>query len=267
MLSVLVVVGVVGVIGAVGVVVLGLGGGRLLLPTECPVCRRAGPAPCTECEVDLRPAPSMAAPPGVDAVHAVLAYEDAGRRAGRSAQVPQRPEHGGVAGRTNGGAGGRRGRGVRPARPCGPRRGLGRRGCPRPPNAAATAASTRPNCWPGRWPVGFGVPCRRVLARGPGPPQTGRSQVERRRGPPLVADGGAPAHGGARRRRGHHRLDGQGGGRGPPRRRGRTRRGRGRGPDALPDAHGWRLVTRPGTYRAGSGYAAGAPMSIKEGRV
>ncbi len=51
----------------------------MLLPTTCPLCRRAGPAPCAACAASLSWAPPLPPPPGVDACHAVLAYEGGGR--------------------------------------------------------------------------------------------------------------------------------------------------------------------------------------------
>ena len=51
----------------------------MLLPTSCPVCHTPGPAPCGRCRVALR-GPEPAPPPaGVDACSAALAYEGAGR--------------------------------------------------------------------------------------------------------------------------------------------------------------------------------------------
>src|SRR4051794_38515260 len=52
---------------------------RVLLAVTCPVCGGRGRAPCPGCLAELRPAPLLAPPPGVDACHALLAYEGAGR--------------------------------------------------------------------------------------------------------------------------------------------------------------------------------------------
>ncbi|MBA2496296.1 MAG: ComF family protein, partial [Acidimicrobiia bacterium] len=47
----------------------------LFLPTTCPVCRRPGPAPCPPCAAALPRGPALPPPPGVDACHALLAYD------------------------------------------------------------------------------------------------------------------------------------------------------------------------------------------------
>ena len=51
----------------------------MLLAVTCPVCDERGAAPCRRCLEALRPAPALPPPPGVDACHALLAYEGAGR--------------------------------------------------------------------------------------------------------------------------------------------------------------------------------------------
>ncbi|MGH9263995.1 MAG: ComF family protein, partial [Acidimicrobiales bacterium] len=51
----------------------------MLIPTSCPVCGRQGPAPCEGCAADLRAAPALPAPVGVDSCAALLAYDGAGR--------------------------------------------------------------------------------------------------------------------------------------------------------------------------------------------
>ena len=51
----------------------------MLLPTRCPVCGRAGPAPCEACRAELRPARSLPRPPGVDRCAAFLDYAGVGR--------------------------------------------------------------------------------------------------------------------------------------------------------------------------------------------
>src|SRR5438270_11848713 len=52
---------------------------RVLLPTACPVCGARGPAPCQPCAREVRAAPGLPAPAGVDGCAAVLAYEGVGR--------------------------------------------------------------------------------------------------------------------------------------------------------------------------------------------
>src|SRR2546430_850423 len=51
----------------------------MLLPTRCPVCGAAGPAPCDACRAELRPARSLPLPVGVDRCAALLDYAGAGR--------------------------------------------------------------------------------------------------------------------------------------------------------------------------------------------
>lgn len=51
----------------------------MLLPDSCAVCRRRGPSPCADCRAELRPAPRLPPPPGIDLCTAVLAYEGPGR--------------------------------------------------------------------------------------------------------------------------------------------------------------------------------------------
>lgn len=51
----------------------------MLLATRCPACGSPGPVPCDACTAELRRAPSLAVPPGLDALYALLAYEGVGR--------------------------------------------------------------------------------------------------------------------------------------------------------------------------------------------
>ena len=51
----------------------------MFLPVSCPVCGAKGSAPCPACAASLRRAPSLPAPAGVDTCGAFLAYEGAGR--------------------------------------------------------------------------------------------------------------------------------------------------------------------------------------------
>ncbi|UDY35625.1 ComF family protein [Dermatobacter hominis] len=48
----------------------------LLAPARCALCRSPGLGLCGSCGAALPPAPAMAAPPGLDACWALLAYED-----------------------------------------------------------------------------------------------------------------------------------------------------------------------------------------------
>lgn len=146
-----------------------------MLPTSCPVCRRAGPAPCAECVDELERAPSLPPPPGVDRCYALLSYEDGGR------ELVARLKY-------------------RNARSCLrwlaaamavlvaalrvdvvtwiPTTATRRRG--RGFDQAELLARAVARC--------LRVPCVSLLTRGSGPPQTGRNVVERRVGPDLRFD-------------------------------------------------------------------------------
>jgi ComF family protein len=51
----------------------------VLFAVVCPVCGGDGGAPCRACLAQLRPAPLLPPPPGIDGCVALLAYEGAGR--------------------------------------------------------------------------------------------------------------------------------------------------------------------------------------------
>jgi predicted amidophosphoribosyltransferase len=165
----------------------------LLLPASCPACRRPGTSPCADCIADLPPAPAMAPPPGVDAVHAVVAYEDAGRAlVTRLKYRNARSVVSWLAGRMA-------------ALVAASLVGLSVVGGP-PGFAPPACVTWIPTSQSRRADRGFdqsellaravarrlGLPCRRLLVRDRGPPQTGRSLTERRRGPPIRARGRAP---------------------------------------------------------------------------
>jgi predicted amidophosphoribosyltransferase len=128
----------------------------------------------------------MASPIGVDSVHAVLAYEDAGRelvarlkyRNARSPLAWLAARMAALVAVSLAGA-------VPPACvtwiPTSRRRRLDR-GFDQS-ELLARAVARR-----------LGLPCRRLLERDRGPPQTGRSLTERRRGPPILACCPAPAN-------------------------------------------------------------------------
>lgn len=146
----------------------------MLLPKTCPLCGRPGPAPCGACASNLERAPALPAPSGVDTCAAVLAYEDAGRdlvarlkyRNARSAVRWFATTMAALV------------------------RGL-------PVDTVTWLPTTRAR----RRQRGFDqaellaraiarelrLPCRRLLVRADGPPQTGRSLADRRRGPSLRA--------------------------------------------------------------------------------
>lgn len=151
----------------------------VFIPTTCPVCGARGPAPCPECEAALRRAPPLPPPAGVDSCHALLAYDGAGR------ELVARLKY----------------RNARSSLPylAG---GMARLAAGTPVDAVTWAPTTAAR----RRRRGFdqaellaravarrlGVPCRRLLTRPPGNPQTGQSLDARRRGPTFHARGPSP---------------------------------------------------------------------------
>src|SRR5688572_14604253 len=146
----------------------------LLLPPTCAVCGARGRSPCAGCEAALRAPPPLPPPPGVDRVVAVLAYEDEGR------ELVARLKY----------------RNARSSLPW----FVDRLAALVDP-ATVDAVTWLPTTGRRRRRRGFDqsellaqalarrlhLPCRRLLRRGPGPPQTGRPLAERRRRPPLTA--------------------------------------------------------------------------------
>jgi predicted amidophosphoribosyltransferase len=145
----------------------------LLLPPVCAACGARGRSPCADCEAALRGPPPLPAPPGVDRVVSALAYEDEGREL--VARIKYRNARSSLPWLAD-----------RMAALVGP--------------AAVDVVTWVPTTGRRRRRRGFDqsellaraiarrlhLPCRRLLRRGPGPPQTGRPGAERRR-PPLAA--------------------------------------------------------------------------------
>jgi ComF family protein len=152
----------------------------MLLPRTCPICGRSGDAPCERCAAGLRRAPNLAVPPEVDVLLAVLAYDGDGREL--VARLKYRNARSSLRWLASQMAAQVAAAGVR-----------------------VDAVSWIPTTAARRRRRGFdhaellaravarrlGLPCRRLLDRRPGPPQTGRSATERRRGPTLVVRRGA----------------------------------------------------------------------------
>lgn len=156
--------------------------GFVLLAVTCPGCGARGAPVCEDCRAELRPAPGLPPPPGVDVCIALLAYD------GPAREVVARLKY-------------RNHRSVLP--------GLAR--------AMAASVAGRydldvvtwtPTTAPRRRARGFdhaellaravaadlGLRCHTLLLRRPGPPQTGRPLAERRAGPSFDATGMVPAH-------------------------------------------------------------------------
>ena len=150
-----------------------------LLPTRCPVCGAAGSAPCGSCVNRMRPAVPAPVPPGLDACGSLLAYEGAARTLVTS--VKYRNDRAALAWLADGMAAL-----VEPPADVvvtwapTSRRRRRQRGFDQA-ELLATALARR-----------WDRPCRRLLDRSPGPPQTGLSLADRRRGPCFMPQGPAP---------------------------------------------------------------------------
>ena len=148
---------------------------EVLLEVTCAVCGNPGRSPCGPCADRLKPAPLLPPPAGVDACLALLAYEGTGREL--VARLKYRNHRAVVA-------------------------GLAAAMASLVPEPAllqvVTWAPTTPQR---RRQRGFdqgellsravsrrlALPCRRLLVRLPGTPQTGRPLAERHTGPRLTA--------------------------------------------------------------------------------
>lgn len=146
----------------------------MLLATRCPSCDAVGPAPCASCIAAMSPSVAVAVPPGLDACRALLDYDGPARQV--VAQLKYRNARSTAAWLAVGVAGlvsrdevdlvtwapttalRRRSRGFDHAEVL----------------ARKVATELRRPCWS-------------TLAREPGPPQTGRTLVERRDGPVFGA--------------------------------------------------------------------------------
>ena len=145
----------------------------MFLPTSCPVCGAQGPAPCEGCAAQLRRAPALAPPVGVESCAALLAYAGAGR------ELVARLKY-------------------RNARSSVPFLARGMAGLVVEPVDLVTWAPTTPARLRAR---GFdqarvlaravarqlGLPCRPLLRRAAGPAQTGRDAAARFAGPAFAA--------------------------------------------------------------------------------
>jgi len=152
----------------------------VLLPITCPVCGARGAAPCPGCAAALRPAPALPPPGGVDSCGALLAYDGVGR------ELVARLKY-------------RNARAALPALA----RGLAALADP----GAVDAVTWVPTTAARRRARGFDqaellaravaralrLPCRGLLRRHPGPPQTGRPLEGRRSGPSFAPRRRAPA--------------------------------------------------------------------------
>ena len=146
----------------------------MLLATRCPACTRVGPAPCAACIARMRPARTVPLPPGLDACWALLDWDGPAREV--VAQLKYRNARTAAAWLAVGMA-------------------------DLVPPGTASLVTWAPTTELRRRSRGFdhaevlarkvaarlALPCWSVLARVPGPPQTGRTLLERREGPQFLA--------------------------------------------------------------------------------
>jgi len=144
------------------------------MPTACPVCGATGPAPCAGCAALLQRAPSLSPPPGLAGCAALLAYDGAGREL--VARLKYRNARSSVPFLARGMAAIVAGASLDVVTwaPTTPAR-LRARGFDQAQLLARAVAAQ------------LGLPCRRLLRRGPGPGQTGRNAVARYEGPAFAA--------------------------------------------------------------------------------
>jgi predicted amidophosphoribosyltransferase len=155
-----------------------------LLPVRCPGCGATGASPCERCAARLTPAPAGPVPRGLDACWSLFAYEDLGRLLVTNLKYRRdRAALGWLA--------------------------AGMAGLVSPPPgvvvtwAPTTAARRRQRGFDQAELLARAVarrwlaPCRPLLARKAGPPQTGRSLTDRREGPILLARAGSRTVAGA----------------------------------------------------------------------
>jgi predicted amidophosphoribosyltransferase len=149
-----------------------------LLPVRCPGCGAPGPVPCRRCAALLAPPPAGPVPAGLAGCWSLFAYQGLGRRL--VTDLKYRRDRSALAGLAAGMAAL-----VSP-----------------PPGVIVTWA---PTTTARRRERGFdqaellaravarrwGAPCRPLLRRRMGPPQTGRSLADRRAGPLLLARAGS----------------------------------------------------------------------------
>jgi competence protein ComFC len=146
----------------------------LLLPTACPVCGAAGPAPCAGCWRSFRPAPPGPVPAGLDRCRSLLSYDGPAREL--LARLKYRNARSALAWLVAGMAALVADAGVDVVT-----------------WAPTTAARRRQRGYDQAELLARGVarslglPCRRLLRRLPGPPQTGRSRAERWHGPAFAS--------------------------------------------------------------------------------
>ncbi|MCU1371814.1 MAG: hypothetical protein JWO77_3008 [Ilumatobacteraceae bacterium] len=146
----------------------------MLLATRCPACATVGPAPCADCVAAMAPSVAVPVPPGLDACRALLDYAGPARQV--VAQLKYRNARASASWLAEGIAGLVSAEEVHLVT-WAPTTDLRRRS--RGFDHAEVLAR--------RVAAELGRPCWSVLIRLPGPPQTGRTLLERRDGPEFGA--------------------------------------------------------------------------------
>ncbi len=146
----------------------------MLLATRCPACSTVGPAPCADCIAAMARSVAVPVPPGLDACRALLDYDGAARQL--VAQLKYRNARSTASWLAAGVAGLVRADEVDLVT-WAPTTDLRRRS--RGFDHAEVLAR--------KVAFALGRPCWSVLTREPGPPQTGRTLLERRDGPGFGA--------------------------------------------------------------------------------
>ena len=149
----------------------------MLLPSRCPICDTLGAAPCGPCRQSLLPPPALPLPLALDRLAVVFAYEGAGRRLitrlkygnARSSLAWLARALAEVAGS---GSGQERPDVVT--------------WVPTSPDRRRSRGFDQAELLARRLAKRLHVPARPLLVHNAGAPQTGRSAVERRLGPPLA---------------------------------------------------------------------------------
>ncbi len=157
----------------------------MLFPLVCPGCgdrSERGTPVCRACRVDVRPAPSAPVPAGLDAWASAFAYQGVVREV--VARVKYRNSRAAVPWLAAAAAGAARDRGLSAeVVTWAPTTSARRRARGFDPAEILARAVARE----------LSLPTSRLLARRPGPPQTGLPASERRAGPRFVARGRPPA--------------------------------------------------------------------------
>lgn len=153
---------------------------RTLLPVRCPGCGAAGASPCQPCARRLRPAPPGVVPTGLDGCWSLLAYEGVGRLL--VTHLKYRRDRAALGWLASG-----------MAQLLVPPAGLVVTWAPttlaRRRERGFDQAELLARAVARRW----SAPCRPLLRRCAGPPQTGRSLADRREGPLFIARAGSRA--------------------------------------------------------------------------